>query len=325
MERQTTSDGTLIHTFETGEEPRYMRHDPRDDRFAFSFPVRPRGTYIAILKPDGGGESLRETQRLENMDRPLTFLSDGRLVALGAWPEEKRVGSMIFAESGELLETIDTSHMTTDATQLPDGSVAFLDHVVKVWHAGALRDFERKTDDSPVSIHASPDGQYIVTVNAETYLRVWDVAKGKQLTRITTSKYTPVRSCFSPDGSSLVHGAHDDADAKSPMKIVLHDVNKKWPVRESLSLPSAARVTNIGFSADGSRMWVVQQQNSDSASTLSLWDRDQQCVQVIEQPVDDDKLQIRDVALRADGRRAYVLLASWDQAVRARFVSFPVA
>lgn len=186
-----------------------------------------------------------------------------------------------------------------------------------------MQDFERKTFESPISLDASPEGRHLVSVNSEAYLRIWDTKAGKQLKRITTARYFPVDACFSPDGTALVHGAFDMTKPGTPLVLVVHRVGEKWPVLERLTLMESSSITGLGFSADGTKLWMIQQRNSGSYSVMSVWDwATRKCRHTITQPIDSQKNYIRSATLNADGSRAFLLTSSWDEECEAKLVAF---
>ena len=66
---------------------------------------------------------------------------------------------------------------------------------------GRLREFERKGATELLHLSLCADGSRAATGDSSKALRVWDVAKGKQLRKLNARQFA--RSAFSPDGAVL--------------------------------------------------------------------------------------------------------------------------
>jgi WD40 repeat protein/energy-coupling factor transporter ATP-binding protein EcfA2 len=201
--------------------------------------------------------ALTEIKGASGAGAPLVFSSDGRLLATGGRNNAVELWVM----------TVDDNKIVK-LTPLTRGEFPL-----------------RNDSQGRVEAKAfSPDGRYLVTANMNGTARVWDVASGKEITRVVNAVSN---ATFSPDGRRLVTGQIDGTiaewmiDAKEAVRLPHGDTTKVYSVaysrdnqwlatgssdlktrvfqtsdwREVTSMENEAEVSTVAFSPDSS--WLI--------------------------------------------------------------------
>ncbi len=137
-----------------------------------------------------------------------------------------------------------------DSTPLPTGAVA------------RLGSAELRHGDTVRCLAFSPDGATLASGSAskDATVRLWDVATGREIRRISTPQGTIATVLFAPDGQTLVSGGGKGAAA------YFWDVNTGDLRRQMTLNPAWAQIYSAVFSPDGT---VLASGNTNG--TISFW------------------------------------------------------
>lgn len=284
-----------------GEDLLYMKYDPGAELLGVTVGMPGNKHRVDILNVAGAGAPVLDSSFEAIRCKPeLLGFVGGRLM----YSAYHHV--VICERDGTTVEEIPVVQVEA-AHVMVDGRLLFNKHELVLWGDGGAREFEDKHAYMVCSVSASPDGKFAVSTGFEPYVRLWDVASGTQLKRVTVSSGGACYAAFSPEGGVVAYGGDKDK-ATGAMSLRLLNVDKKWSLRSSLALPSLARVFGLGFSADGARLWVSQHDVGAGPGMISVWDwRVGACLHTIEIPGASAHSQYaRAVATSADGKRVFV-------------------
>lgn len=307
MTELTIEDAAASYSFVAGEggageSPVQMAFDASRSLLAAGLNSPRSGYRIDVL--DLSGEAPALAARVETPKqtaRPLGFLPDGRLIYSAYFHLE-----LAPLDGGER-EQVALSQVDAACVR-PDGAVLCHRGRLVMWEGGQLRELEDKRVYSMAgSVDMSPDGKFAVSTANEPYVRLWDVASGKQLKRLTISSGLCYAQ-FAPDGTAVACGGDEDKVTRA-MYVRLLNVDKKWSERAKLKLPSRSYVYGLGFSASGDRLWASQHNIGQSEGVITVWDwRAGVCLHTIKIEAGPARQYARHVAMRADGARVFVTL-----------------
>lgn len=141
---------------------------------------------------------------------------------------------------------------------------------VVVWDIRSQR--PRLTLDHPVLRRAvfSPDGQRIATAGHDKMIRIWDVANGKEIRKISTPGKNFLLT-FSPDGRHLAYSirkrplGYDFSYSKSWSNTIVLDLDRGKEKLQFAGHP--AHTSSIGYSPDGRHIIT-----GSWDGTVRLWD-----------------------------------------------------
>ncbi|MFL5342396.1 MAG: WD40 repeat domain-containing protein [Gemmataceae bacterium] len=119
-----------------------------------------------------------------------------------------------------------------------------------------------KQNTTSLAVAVSPDGKYVAAASDWT-VRLWDAARGRELTTLAGHRGQVTALAFSPDGRTLASGSRD--------KVV-----RFWSIDEGAAVPRrsyewpAGAVYALAFSSDGLLAAVA-----GDAGSLIVWDVDE--------------------------------------------------
>ncbi len=200
------------------------------------------------------------------------FLGDGRLVTLaadksartwtfdGAWTEGKPLGPHVFR-----VLTIDFS--PDGKTIATGGGEPSRSGEVKLWEAATgklLRSLDNLHSDTVFSVRFSPDGSKLATASADKFLKVINVADGKELKSFEGHTHHVLAVDWKSDGKQLITGGADN-------------VLKVWDFATGEQLRtlsgSTKQVTGLRWVADRA---IVMAASGDA--TVRAWNPDNSAV-----------------------------------------------
>jgi WD40 repeat protein len=123
-------------------------------------------------------------------------------------------------------------------------------HLLDVDQCRVTRTFWHQAAVSAAAV--SPDGRFLVCAGGDNekgvhFVRLWEIATGKELRRFPTGGGGTRCLAFSPDGSTLATG---DDNARPKAMIHLFDVATGKEYRQ-IPLPDSASIRSVAFAPDG--------------------------------------------------------------------------
>ncbi|HKQ08009.1 MAG TPA: protein kinase [Blastocatellia bacterium] len=164
-------------------------------------------------------------------------------------------------------------------------------------------------DDQVWSVALSPDGRRLASGGEDNTARIWDVATGEELHRLTGHDRWVNAVAFSPDGKRLATASGDNTA-------------KLWDAETGAEIASLVghtqRVNAVVFSLDGRRLFTASHDG-----TVKVWDTatGREIGSLTNSPA-----PILSLALSPDGKRlavtSYTSVKLWDVANGNELVSF---
>jgi WD40 repeat protein len=231
-----------------------------------------------VFTPEVAWQLVFEQEQGQNKIHSLSFSPDGKLVAIGVFPEIR----LYNAVSGEFVRGIEHRHAAESLDFSPDGTLIGGGQTSYGARISQVSDGEevRTLGSGFGSVVAfSPDGETVVTGNRQGIVWKWRIADGEMLTEYErTDDKTGVdiwikSLAFSPDGSILATGFIDGM-------IILRDY-PSGDIRHVLELPTNyERAKSIAFSPDGSLL-AVSNAREDGEAAVRLWNVSDGAKQII--------------------------------------------
>jgi WD40 repeat protein len=154
----------------------------------------------------------------------VAFSPDGKQIATASRDSTARVWELA---SGHELVCVKHASRVTGVAFSPDGkqiATASRDSTARVWEVASGHELTRVTHASRsasgsggssvvnsqvLGVAFSPDGKQIATASQDSTARVWEVASGHELTRVTHAGQV-LGVVFSPDGNQIATASSDN-------------------------------------------------------------------------------------------------------------------
>jgi WD40 repeat protein len=237
-------------------------------RPATDLALSPDGKLVALTGADtevrvADAATGRVLRRLEARAIPVAVAFDarGRLAAGGP------AGVTVFAaDSGETLADASPTGGALDVAFAPRGETLAIasdtvggDGTASLWKLGTGFPFAEFAEPNPIRIVAfSPDGRLLAGVTeADTAVKLWDVARRREVRELYGHTGDVTALTFSPDGRLVATASRDRTV-------------RVWDPRSGRQLraiPHDREVTAVAFSADGRRLAT-----GDDRGVLRTWD-----------------------------------------------------
>jgi RNA polymerase sigma factor (sigma-70 family) len=174
----------------------------------------------------------------------IDFSPDGRLLASASHDQTIRLWDVA---SGKEIRVFDGLHRTVESVALaPDG---------KTPDRGAKQGIRKEVQ----SVAFAPDGKMLASAHGDNYIRLWDLATGKEVRAWQAHAYRVSTVAFSPDGQTLVSGATWDSGPRF------------WDVATGQEQHQFSGhrgpVVQLAFSADGETLYSTSRDK-----TVRRWD-----------------------------------------------------
>jgi WD40 repeat protein len=204
----------------------------------------------------------------ENVDGPLAFSPDGKLLASGSLSRtihlwDVATGKEVRRFQVEEEDGDPRSHHTLSLIFSPNGRLLFSgsERGVHVWDVstGKVRRPLRRDTVAISGLTCSPDGKMLATAGTDGCVRLWDIASGKEERCLAGHRHGTTVVAFSPDGKRLASSGADDT-------LRLWDVKGKELAVLNAPLREHAR-RSIAFSPDGK--WIAAGLEEEG---LHVWD-----------------------------------------------------
>lgn len=302
-----SSDGTLkIWDAATGEEVRTLNGPAA---LITSVAFSPDGQRIVS---GGWDETVRmwdartgaEVRRLtghSNWIGSVSFTPDGKHVVTQTWNNRYTSGSVNDERTIRLWDferetSVRVIPSRVNMTARPGDArivVEGLDATVKVWGSEARVVFLTPNGGG---VLLSPDGKYLLTVNADRSIDCWEAQTGVKVRTLPRFSEWIQRMAFSPDGGRIAVAGENGTIAL-------------WNLEtgESKLLTGGTRwVYSVAFSPDGKNLVTGGDDN-----TVRLWDTQ---AGVLRLTMFNHTSAVHSVAFSPDGQR--IVSGSWDETVR---------
>ena len=217
-----------------------------------------------------GGKMVRTIRTLRANGREgeigaLAFSPDGGTLAIGIndqiYLHDTATGEFLRQLARSRLRSVTSLAFTAGGKQLiaasaSNAAVATFDIATgQIVHAFEGGTFEGR------ALAVTPDARTVVLATAYGFIRLWDLATGKELLADDESHNAPVHSlAFAPDGKTL-------ASAAESGQVFLWDVPGK---RRGAILPGEAR--SLMFSPDGKRLALFGGASTEAGGQIRQWD-----------------------------------------------------